>query len=155
VTDGIFNPYAPPKPPEVKKKNFQATTDLANPYNSEYAPELMTRTDISLDGDTYVVVVQNAKVETVAQRLGALLKELAKTHGKELQRYGIEFHPPEHTSVFNPDELILTTPAGILRIDTNGEKNEVVAYRKLGYALSRMNIRDVLKRHAFRVYLRG
>jgi hypothetical protein len=152
MPSGIFNPYAAPKPPEEKKKNFQATTDMKNPYNSEYAPGTVGRIDVSLDGDTYVVVFQNAKVETIAQRLGELMKDLATTHSEELRRYGIDFGssaPP------TASELTLPTPLGVLRVDTGGEKNEVVVYRRLGYALYRMNIAPILKKHAIRVFVRG
>jgi hypothetical protein len=151
MPSGIFNPYAAPPKPTAKKRDFQSTIDVKNPYNSEYVPGKKT-TDISLDGDTYVVVFHSAQVETVTTRLGELMQELVKEHREELQRYGIDFGADVSAI---PSALILPTPLGLLRVDTGGEQNEIVAYRRLGYALSRMNVKPILKKHAIRVYVRG
>jgi len=151
MTAGIFNPYAAPPKPKAKKRDFQSTIDVKNPYNSEYTPGKGHTTDISLDGDTYVVVFHDAKVDTVTKRLGELMQDLIRDHAEELQRYGINFN----SAISSPSELVLQTPLGLLRVDTGGEQNEVVAYRRLGYALSRMNVKPLLKKHAIRVYLRG
>lgn len=142
---GIFDPYSTPEV-KPKRKDFTAPVDR---------PEKQVDSNISLDGDTYIIEFQRVKVADVAKRLGLLFLDLNKIFREELNQYGVSFYLLGKKPEQSKTALLLPTPSGVLMVETGEDKSEIAAYRRLGYALSRIPAKDILKKHAIRVYTRG
>lgn len=147
---GIFDPYTPePK----KKKTRGSPLDMNSPIDTEYA-EPRDISNISLDGDTYVVEFLDAKIEDIPRRLGELLVAVVKKHRDELDRFGVTLFPNTETPEYPPGMMLLPTPAGTVGVYVGSEANEVIAYRRLGYALARLSIAEILKTNRVKIYAR-
>lgn len=149
---GIFDPYTLPKP---KKKDQRSPMDMEAPYDTEYA-EPREISNIALDGDTYVVEFLDATIEDIPKRLGELINDVHKKHRDTLVHFGVTIFPPGETPPEDPDMLFLPTPSGTVGVHVGVEKikDEVTAYRRLGYALSRIAIADILKKNNTKIYTR-
>jgi hypothetical protein len=152
--DGIFNPYKI----KVPKKDFQSPIDGENPYDTEYGEAKLG--NIKLDGDSYVLELQELDAEGIAGRLGELLKTVSEEHKDTLLRHGIELIPTNSTRQLEEGEVSLPTPDGNIYLfvspDAVGNNNqtEVDAFRRITGALKEVP-RELLVKHKARIIVRA
>lgn len=150
---GVFNPYVKKKP----KKKFQAPTDHKNPYDTEFGTPRLG--NIKLDGDSYVLELQELDVANIAARLGELLDDSVKNHRSILLRHGIDLLPLQDTRALEQGEVSLPTPKGHLCVYVSEEnlkdksKTEVEVFRRIACAFREIP-REILAKHKARVIVR-
>jgi hypothetical protein len=147
---GIFNPFLKP---EERKKNFIGATDPTTPLDTEY--ETAPKSTIRLDGDSYVLQLNQTDIEEINTRLEALLKDVAKEHEAALIVAGVSFISKPENPTLSPGQLSLETPTGFVVVYAGEGGKEVDCFRRLAYALYLLPIKDILAKHNARVYKRG
>jgi hypothetical protein len=148
---GIFNPFLTPN--ERKKKKFVGATDPVNPRDTEYKEP--PKSTIRLDGDSYVLQINDVEFEELNARLEFLLKEVAQQHGAALTRAGVSFIDKPNRPELIEGQLSLETPTGFIIVYAGENGKEVDCFRRLAYALYLLPIKDILDKHNSRVYKRG
>jgi hypothetical protein len=135
---GIFDPYAPPKPkaPPARKVDLNASE------TPEVGPS------VRLDGDSYVVVLNNTKLEDVPTRLAKLVGgvpvETQTLHQVQLTAD----NPYKGANV-----VTLPTALGFLHVFVGEGGTEVDAFRRIGHMLYGMHA--LLKQHDAKIVIRG
>lgn len=147
---GVFNPFQKQGPP---KKNFIGATDAHNPLNTEY--EEPPKSTIRLDGDSYVLQLNNTDFKEINNRLEFLLKDIAKSHASALSDAGVSFVPKPNKPELSTGQLCLETSTGFVVVYAGEGGKEVDCFRRLAYALYLLPIKDILDKHDARVYRRG
>jgi len=149
---GIFNPFKKPGKP---KQDYVSSTDPKNPRDTEYTE--MPKGSIRLDGDSYVLQINNVTLEELTLRLELLLQAVSNIHSKELQTAGVFFYSKPYKPTLQDDQLLLETPNGYIVIYAQLEESrkEVDCYRRLAYALYSLPIQNILVKHNAKVYKRG
>lgn len=150
MPSGIFNPF---KKQEKPKQNYVGATDPKNPRDTEYADP--PKSTIRLDGDSYVLQLNEVELEEVNARLEALLRDVAKEHSNVLSDAGVSFHTKPQIPELRTGEMRLETPAGFIVVYAGEGGKEVDCFRRLAYALYGLPINELLARHKARVYKRG
>ena len=154
MAKGVFNPFEVPK----KKKKFRSSTDLKNPYDSEFSTP--TLGDIKLDGDSYVLELKEIDLKDIAPRLGALLKDVTAAHRDVMLRHGVELLPIEDPRAIEEGEVSLPTPDGHICVYVSQEnteqkvQTEVEVFRRIACALLEVP-RELLVKHKARVIVRA
>lgn len=119
---GVFNPFAAPKEDFV--------SPIGNdPLNTEL--EEVVIPSVRLDGDSFVLEFQDAELENVPDRLGALISELMSHPDarKDLVRDGVDMYPRGSTRKVDDGEMVLPTPHGYLSVFVGDERTEVTVFR--------------------------
>jgi hypothetical protein len=147
---GIFNPFV--KPSE-RRKDFIGSTDPRTPLDTEYATA--PKSTVRLDGDSYVLQLNQTEIEDINTRLEALLKDVARTHATALTDAGVSFLAKPENPTLLPGQLSLETPTGFVIVYAGEGGKEVDCFRRLAYALYLLPVKDILARHNARVYKRG
>ena len=145
---GIFNPFQDPKP------NFVSPTG-DKPLNTEYTEE--GPGSVRLDGDSYVLELESTELKDVPDRIAALVSDIQAIPelGRELNDRGVSVHPGIDVSTMDITGSFFKTSHGILVIEEPTDENEVLIYRRLGYALAELPIANVLKKHRAKLVIRG
>jgi hypothetical protein len=136
MATGIFNPY-------VEKKE---------PPQPGGAEEVIPG-DIRLDGDSYVLELQQVDVKDIPARLGALLTDVMVDHRHVLVRHGIDILPRGETRQLEENEVSLPTPAGHLCVyigdpEDDTVKTEVKVFRRIACALREVPRKILVKNRA-------
>ena len=136
MATGIFNPYV-----EKKPQPKPGQTD---------EPVLV---DLQLDGDSYVLELQQVGLKEIPVRLGALLKDVAREHSHVLARHGIDILPLGHTRQLEEGEVALPTPDGHLCVyvgehGDDTKDTEIRVFRRLACALREVPRKILVKNHA-------
>jgi hypothetical protein len=150
MTKGIFNPF---KKPGTPKQDFVSPTDAKNPLNTEYQEP--PKSTIRLDGDSYVLQLNDLELEEVNERLELILKTVAKQYARELQSAGVSFIVKPQKPDLTSGQLKLETPTGYVIVYAGDQGKEVDCFRRLAYALYTLPIKELLAKHKARVYKRG
>lgn len=130
---GIFNPYQQPKP-KKKKEPLLAS--------------------VRLDGDSYILEFFNVALKGIPERLGDLIHDIQLKYHSQLIQNGIDLHPTNESFTLEEGELSLPTPKGHLTVYVGTNGKEVDAYRRIGYALCRLPIEDILTKHNTKIITR-
>lgn len=147
---GIFNPFISPS---ERKKKFVGATDPQTPRDTEYKEP--PKSTIRLDGDSYVLQINNVEMEELNTRLELLLKDVAQRHGVALTDAGVSFITKPKRPTLIEGQLSLETPTGFIVVYAGENGKEVDCFRRLAYALYLLPIKDILDKHNSRVYKRG
>ena len=123
TASGIHNPFISPQP------------------KTEDAPPV----SLTLDGDSYILIFENTTLKTVRERLFQLLYEVDKRHAKHLTTHGIYVGNNKDTAPISSDMLTLQTKRGFISVYSPSKKEDEV-FRRVGYALSQLPIRALLKK---------
>lgn len=128
---GIVNPFFEPTP-KVNPKNIpikhQGATHLEDPL-----PEEVPRSFIDLDGDSFILRFKYAKdVPQIVEKLVGLLYAVKSKYEHTLNTHGIYFEKHEHTWTLHD------TKNRAFFVAVPEEATEVDVYRRLGYALRRL-----------------
>ncbi len=146
---GIHNPFAKPKKDIRTPLNSPGSTQQHEGPLDAPVPE----PSITLDGESYGIEFENTTIETVKTRLIELFKTVSKTHAQDLAREGIVFDedkiPEENLT------LILNSPGGSLSVWVGNELTEIAVFRRLGYALNKLPVREILKKHKVKLRRMG
>ena len=142
MATGIFNPY-------VEKKKPPVPGDL----------EKVIPGDIRLDGDSYILELQQVDVKDLPARLGALLKDVMVDYSHVLMRHGIDILPRGETRQLEENEVALPTPEGHICVyvgkSEDGPVNtEVKVFRRIACALREVP-RKILVKNKAKVLERG
>lgn len=151
MVKGIFNPFNRPGTP---KKNFVGATDPKNPLDTEYRDDV-PKSNIRLDGDSYVLQINNVEMEELHTRLELLVREVAREHGAALAAAGVSYVDKSATMELRPGEQRLETPMGFIIVYAGEDGKEVDCFRRLAYALYGLPIKDILDKYHASVYKRG
>jgi hypothetical protein len=144
---GIFNPFTPKK----KKPNIRPLDERRTESGTLVEPA------VTFDGDRYALKFEGIEnVKEAVERLTNLLHEVNKTHAGELLVNGIEVLPPDSGQPA-PDEMTLRGPQCDITVFVGDppHKDEVPAYRRIAYALSKLPIKPILKKYRATVSERG
>jgi len=152
MPSGIFNPFKKPGPP---KKDFVGATDPKNPLNTEY--EDSPKSTIRLDGDSYVLQLDNIDMEEVNTRLEAIIRDLWSNpaYQERLVANGVRFAKKPELPELNPGEMRLETPRGYILVYAGDNGKEVDCFRRLAYTLYLLPIKELLAKHKAKAYKRG
>jgi hypothetical protein len=147
---GVLNPFKDKEEPKPDPRPW-----VQNP-SPEEAPET---TRVRLDGDSFSVSFENLDpdddLSDVAEKLGKLLYDVNDKFRAELRECGIKVLSPKVAYVPDPEEQVLRSKAAVLVVETGEDKSEAAAFRKLGYALHLLPIKNTLAKYHAKVHVRG
>lgn len=129
---GIHNPFEKPK------KEFRTFFDDPPPDTES---ELRIPPTILLDGDSYALKFVDATFEDIQDRLYALLYDVNLEQKQGLQDHGIYINQPR------TELLTLKTKGGTISVHTSSD-DEVEVFRRIAYALKKLPVQKILKKHA-------
>lgn len=149
---GIKNPFAKPK------KNFKSSTGK-DPLNTEFVAK--KKPNIRLECEAYVIVLKEANIDDIPERLGFLFDAIQKQHQIELEtRHGIALSPKRPTSDgwntfrrLSATHVALPTPKGSLFICAD-EEDEDEAFRRMGRALHNLPVAHILQQQNIQLIVR-
>lgn len=149
---GIKNPFAKPR------KNFKSATGK-DPLNTEFVAK--KKGDIRLDGESYVIVLKEAILDDIPERLGFLFDAIQKQYRTELEtQHGIALSPKRPTSDgwnayrrLSATHVALPTPKGSLFICAD-EEDEDEAFRRMGRALQNLPVASILQQQNIQLIVR-
>lgn len=138
--DGIFNPFEEPKP-------AKAAPTIDPTGETQYVPP-----EVTLDMGIYVLKLKNAKVEDVANRMGALIKELMDKYPEGFLHTGVNIIPRGDTYQLDHEEVQLTTDSGYLCVyvgdmSDNPDELENEAFKRIAHAISVTKDPEILDKH--------
>jgi len=148
-TPGIFNPFAKKK---KKKPKFKSAFDEIDTESGR-----INEPTAQLDGETYVIEIRGIKdPKKIGPHLVALLYAVNREHQEELEKNGVRIFAPNEPASPTADELVLKQSNGSVCVYVgNDDKNEEAVFRRIGYALTKLPITDLLSKYKTRVYRRG
>jgi len=109
---------------------------------------------VRLDGDTHALVIRRATIDMLADRVGALFKDIPAEKLTHLRNsYGVEY---ASTPCDEPDCYIFPVTGGYLCLRSRDEKlNATIFFRHLSFGLSQIGIKNLLNKHDMHIVVRG